>query len=79
MDRVSIHADFATVLAEVHADFERSGKDEWENNSLERYLDALAALGESLPQVYANRGEVMPEQPTWQMVARLLVRATGYE
>ena len=44
---------------------------EWENGTLERFLDALAALLE--------QPERTPEGPTWHQLAQLLVTATGYE
>jgi len=53
--------------------------DEWENATLVRFLEALAASLEALPSGYANRGERFPETPTWRIFAELLVMATGYE
>lgn len=53
--------------------------DEWENPTLNRFLEALAASLQALPGVYANRGEQFPEAPTWKVFAEALVMATGYE
>jgi hypothetical protein len=53
--------------------------DEWENPTLDRFLEALAASLESFPWLYANRGEQFPAAPTWKIFAEALVRATGYE
>lgn len=79
VEQVATHSDLVLMLERMHADFTDSGKDEWENPTLDRYLDALAAFAEALPAVYANQGEPMPEQPTWGLVALLLAGATGYE
>lgn len=49
----------------------RAHPDEWENATLPRFLDALAA---SLGVPDANRGE-----PTWRMPAEALIMASGYE
>ena len=57
----------------------RSHRGEWENPTLDRFLDALAAWLEALPQLYTNRGETLPTQPTWKILAELLVTASGYE
>lgn len=57
----------------------RKHRDDWQNASLEDYLEALAASIEDLDQTYAERGEKLPDQPSWQMVADLLVAATGHE
>lgn len=78
-DEVASHVQLVEMLERMHADYKGTGKDEWENASLDRYLEALAALADALPHLYENRGEAMPEQPTWEMVAILLAGATGYE
>ncbi len=52
---------------------------EWENHTLERYLDALAAMIDSVDSLLANRGENLPKQPSWALIAELLVGASGYE
>ena len=57
----------------------RKHRDDWQNASLEDFLEALAASMEDLDQTYAERGEKLPDQPTWQMVANLLVAASGHE
>jgi phage gp37-like protein len=53
--------------------------DEWENTTLDRFLEALAASWEGIPGLYQNRGEQFPEAPTWKMIAEALVMASGYE
>jgi len=52
---------------------------EWENPTLERFLEALAVSLEGIPRVYANRGEQFPKEPTWRVLAEILVMASGYE
>lgn len=78
LDQVDSHLDVAGIVQQMVTDL-RQHPDEWENGTLERFLDALAALLEALPSLYANRGEQAPAQPTWQMVAETLVKASGYE
>ncbi|GAA1597418.1 hypothetical protein GCM10009804_62330 [Kribbella hippodromi] len=75
LDRVGDHRDLARVLEVMRADHLH----EWENQTLERYLGALAAIVGSLDGLLANRGEDLPEQPSWALVAELLVAASGYE
>jgi hypothetical protein len=76
---VRTHADFVVVLEALLADYRDSGEAEWENATLDRFLDGLVALAEAWPQLCANHGEAMPEQPTWRMIAELIVGTTGYE
>jgi hypothetical protein len=67
------------IIGRLGDDYDSTGRAEWENATLSRFLEALHAFAHALPQLYANRGEQMPDQPTWALVAELLVGATGYE
>ncbi len=51
----------------------------WQNKTLDSYLDALVSVTESLGQRFKNRGEALPEQPTWKLVGDLLLAARIYE
>jgi hypothetical protein len=63
-------ADFARLVAHMREDLGRTGKTEWENATLDRFLAALAAVAE-------DRG---PEGPlSWAELADLVVTATGHE
>ena len=78
VDHIATRDDVVGVLHAMINDF-RKNPDAWENPTLDRYLDGLATAVEGLDQVYAERGEVAPPQPSWQLVAKLLVAASGYE
>jgi len=78
LDQVESHTDVAQVVEQMLADL-RSHPSEWENSTLERFLDALAASLEAIPQGYTNRGETFPTQPNWKIFAEALVMASGYE
>ena len=78
LDQVSTHADVAGTVEQMLADL-RNHPNNWENPTLERYLQALAACLDDLPSRYNNRGEQFPDQPTWQLLAEILVTASGYE
>ena len=78
LSQVSSHTDVAQVAERMLTDL-RDHPAEWENPTLERFLDALAASLEGLPGLYANRGERFPESPTWKILAEALVMASGYE
>jgi hypothetical protein len=51
----------------------------WENNDLPRYLAAMNAWVEDMEGYYINRGEKVPDQPTWKILADILRAATMYE
>lgn len=52
---------------------------EWENQSLDHFLEALAAWMDDAPGWYRNAGERLPEEADWTFLARALRAATGYE
>ena len=67
--------DFANFLEGVLNDFRATGRDEWENTSLERFLDALAGFAGA--RVVVGAGDL--ETPTWRTFAEMIVAATVYE
>jgi hypothetical protein len=73
IDQVATAADVQRVLSEMRSDLQNH-PDEWENPTLDRYLDALAASVETLEEAHSGG-----QQPTWRLVAELLVKASGYE
>lgn len=76
---VASREDFVRLVEAMHADLVGSCATEWENNSLERFIEALAAFAGSLDSYWQNRGEGISQQPTWATFALLLTAATGYE
>ncbi|MCR1781909.1 hypothetical protein KVF89_05120 [Nocardioides carbamazepini] len=68
--------EFGDFVLGVLADFSESGRSEWENNTLERFLDGLSAF--ALARVN-GRSDGEQEQPSWNLFAELIVAATGYE
>jgi hypothetical protein len=61
----------AALLVEAMVDDLRQHPDEWENHTLERFLEALAASLAS--------GRTWPEQLSWRVLAEALTMASGYE
>ncbi|MFC7220522.1 hypothetical protein ACFQLX_20510 [Streptomyces polyrhachis] len=52
---------------------------EWENATIESYLEALAAWIKDSPGWYRNVGLEMPTCGDWTFVARAMSAAVGYE
>jgi hypothetical protein len=71
---VSSRDDFADFLLAVSQDYEGTGQREWENGTLPRLLDGLAAVSSSRVVDQSDQ-----ESPTWRLFAELIVAATGYE
>jgi hypothetical protein len=78
LDQVVSHADVARIVEQMLSDL-RAEPSAWENPTLDRFLEALAASLDALPNLYTNRGEQLPAQPTWKTFAEALVMASGYE
>jgi hypothetical protein len=65
-------ATLADMLGELR------GLPDWENVTLERYLEALTALLGSVENHYANTGQSTPDDP-WRIIAEVLKGARYYE
>jgi hypothetical protein len=76
--KISSREDFVDFVHALICDLEENYND-WENPSLERYLDALAAWVKDMDGYYQNRGEPMPQQPNWRMLGEILAAARMYE
>jgi len=75
---VSAREDFVAFVG-VLANELRCNPDAWENNRVETYLDALGAWVQDMDGYYANRREEVPREPTWRLLATIMVAATMYE
>lgn len=78
LDRIDTRHDFVAFLGALRDDL-RAYPQSWENGTLPDYLDVLAVVTESLEQRFTNLGETLPEQPTWRLVADILLTARNYE
>ncbi|MFE7806629.1 hypothetical protein ACFU51_18530 [Streptomyces sp. NPDC057430] len=65
-------------LQDLHQQF-HAGSHEWENTTLEAFLEALAAWVDDSPGAYRNAGETVPSGGDWTFMARALRAATNYE
>lgn len=57
----------------------RTCPERWENPSLETYLTAIAAWVQDMDGYHGNRGETVPQQPTWKQIGEILLAASIYE
>lgn len=75
---VDSREDLAAHILRLRADLlENAGK--WENATLERYLEALAAWIKASPNWYRNFDQPMPPDGNWTLFARALSAAVVYE
>lgn len=71
---VSTRDDFAGFLSAALEDFRRGGEAEWENGTLDAFLEALAAFA-----LDSMRDATDQRPPSWGYFAAMIVAATGYE
>ncbi|WP_443065123.1 DUF7660 family protein [Streptomyces sp. NBC_00576] len=66
-------------LSEASAAGLRSKGDQWENRTLDSFLEALEAWVGDAPGWYANHGQELPADGDWTFMARALSAARFYE
>ncbi|MFF0143419.1 hypothetical protein ACFYRN_44395 [Streptomyces sp. NPDC005227] len=69
---------FSGFLTGLRADHAANGQ-QWENATLERFLEALEAWVASSPGWYRNIGYDLPSEGDWTFFARALTAARIYE
>jgi hypothetical protein len=69
--------DLVAVVTRMRTDLAEN-PDGWENPTLERFLEAMAAWLAMFPQSYVNTDQVVPN-PDWRFVADVLLAARVYE
>ncbi|MCX4538210.1 hypothetical protein [Streptomyces sp. NBC_01669] len=70
--------ELVTFLRDLHKEFRARGH-EWENNTLDDFIEALAAWVHDSPGAYRHAGEQIPPDGDWTFMARALHAATIYE
>jgi len=70
--------DLARFVAALRKDLQ-TNSDEWENPTLEQFLEAMEAWIDSMDGFYKNLGRQCPDTPTWQTFADILLASKIYE
>lgn len=70
--------DLAVFVHELAHDL-RTKPQDWENATLPAYLEAMAAWIEDAEGYYVGAGQPVPQQPSWQNLAEILLAAKHYE
>jgi len=78
ISQVENHEDLAKYIERLRDDLV-DNPDAWENNTLESYLEALAAFVRDAEGYYQNRDAPMPNAETWKTIAEVLTAAKMYE
>jgi hypothetical protein len=80
IDPESIHTrdQLSAYLSHLRREYEARGR-EWENQTLGDFLGAMKAWLDDMDGYYSNRGQPVPDQPSWALLAQLLAAARIYE
>ena len=70
--------DFVAFVKALSKDLQENPAT-WENASLERFLDSIAAWVEDMDGYYLSRQKPVPDQPDWKVVGDILMAAKMYE
>jgi hypothetical protein len=78
LDQIITREDFVSFIKALASDYINS-PDKWENSTIDRYLEALAAWVEDMDGYYRNMGETVPVDIDWKAFANMLMAAKMYE
>lgn len=78
VDRIINKEDLVNFVKELLRDFKEHSQD-WENDKLELYLEALAAWLEDMDGYFQNQGMPVPDKANWSLFAKALLAAKYYE
>lgn len=70
--------DLVEFISALRADL-KTNPSSWENMDLESFLEAMQSWMEAMEWYYKNHGRLMPNPPTWQVFADVLMGARIYE
>lgn len=76
--KIKTRDDFVMFVHALLQDLKEQ-REQWENTSLDAYLEALAAWVQDMDGYYCNRGEPIPQQLTWENLGEILLAARVYE
>lgn len=68
-------AGFIDQLADSYLE----SPEHWENDTIESFLRAWSAWLNDMDGFFINRGEPVPESPSWQLIAQMMLAARVYE
>ena len=75
---VNSREDFVKFVGYLNNDYQQK-RDEWQNKTLEQFLNGLAGFANDMKGYYKNMGqEIDVERITWRMAAEMLLAATVY-
>ncbi|SDA94857.1 hypothetical protein SAMN03159443_05342 [Pseudomonas sp. NFACC15-1] len=78
IERMDTREEFADFICKLKEDLELNPS-EWENPTLERFLDAMEAWVRAMNYYAKNSGDEKALTPSWQTFAKILFASKIYE
>lgn len=78
VNKIENKNDFLEFMEHLIRNLKES-PDEWENKTLEDYLDALLSWVENMDGYYENTNQSIPKNLDWKVFADILIAAKMYE
>jgi hypothetical protein len=78
LDAVECRDDLASFVEALESSL-KTAPQAWENADLSSYLSALAAWIRDMDGYFINTEGQMPSEPSWKMIAQMLMAACVYE
>ncbi|WFU84901.1 hypothetical protein QA645_19810 [Bradyrhizobium sp. CIAT3101] len=77
-ESVSSRSDFVIFVDALRRDL-LANRGEWENDTLERFLEALSGWVQGMDGYYRNQQLPTPTTPGWKNLAEMMLAAKFYE
>lgn len=78
VDAVVSRDDFVEFVKELRCNLAEHAE-EWQNRTLDDFLEALSAWVQDMDGYYKNSGLPVPTVPTWKTLAEIVLAAKYYE
>lgn len=78
MDTIKTKDDFINFVHSLQDEL-KAKPTEWENRTLDSYLEAIASWTEDMDNYYVNTGKPVPKDVNWSVFADILKAASMYE
>lgn len=75
---VASRIEFVNFVNDLRNDL-LSHPEQWENNTLDRFLEALAGWTQDMDGYYINHELPVPTSPSWKVLAEILLASKYYE
>ena len=78
IERIETREDLVRFVDHLLEDLE-SNREDWENPTLELFLDGLSMQIDGMDSLYRNLGKESPVKPSWRLFADMLCGAKMHE